>query len=168
MALLTPEDILRRIETLYTQDYATCLATVQAKWAAIEDIELHDFEFMRIDADPDTLPILKQFPALLITMGRMTSGQAKTQLYENWYELDVACTYFLRAIDEHELGIVLARHVEATLGFFEEHASLGFGRDFTVSNMSFTPSGNVLPGGGNSLVKGLLVKFIARFLQSGL
>jgi hypothetical protein len=156
------------VETLYTQDYATCLATVRAKWAPTEDIELHDFEFRRIDADPDNLPVVKQFPALLITMGRMTSSQAKTQLYENWYELEIACTYFLRAVDEHELGIILARHVEATLGFFEEHARLGFGRDFTISNVSFLPSSNVIPGGGNNLVKGLQVGFTARFLQSGI
>lgn len=167
MTMQTPEAILRQIETLYIDNYATYLAAVQAKWTATEDIELYDFEVRRVTADPESLGVIKQFPALKIAMGRLVSSRDEMQQYRNWYEMEVQCIYFLRSNDEHELGIILARHIEATMDFFDDNASLGL-RQVTISNLAFEPSANVFEGGGNILIKGVRVSFNVKFLQGAM
>ena len=167
MALLTPEAILRQIDSLYAADYATVLAAVQAKWVATEDIELNNFEFRRISADPNTTAVIKQYPALMISMGNIVSIPAQTQMYQNLYDMEVECLYFLRGQDDHQIGIILARHIEATMDFFKENPRLGYDRETVITGLRFEPSANVIPGGGNTMVKGLRVSFNVRFMQYG-
>lgn len=169
MALLTPEEILRRIKTLYESDYAADLAEVQAIWAATEDIPLHDFEDRRIGVDPNRIPVVKQLPALIISMGNTIATGDKTQLMEDLYEMEVYCVYVLRSNDDHEMALLLARHIQATMLFFSAHPRLGFGNECRVTEIAFYPSESYMPpGGGNIMNKALGVKLTVRFLQYGI
>lgn len=169
MALLTAEEILRRIKTLYETDYAGDLAEVRAAWAATEDIELHDFEDRRIGVDPNRVPVVKHLPALVISMGNVIATGDKTQLMEDIYEMEVYCVYILRSNDDHEMALLLARHIEATMRFFSANPRLGFGNECRVDEIGFYPSESYMPpGGGNVMNKALAVKLTVRFLQYGI
>lgn len=170
MSMLTPEGIARRIKSLYEDNYATYLSTVQTAWASTEDIELHDFETRRITADPSNIAVFPLLPALGIAVGDMREDAGADQVmqqYTNYYLMDTQLAYFLRSIDDHQLSIILMRHIEATLQFLQDHARLDYSKDVGIRDLRIEPSANVMRSGGNMLVKGLLVRFDVRFIQRG-
>lgn len=170
MSMLTPEGIARRIESLYEDNYATYLAVVEAAWAATEDIELHDFETRRIIADPGYIGAFTAFPALAIGVGDMREDVGADQVmqqYTNYYLLDVQLAYLLKALDDHQLAIIMVRHIEATIRFLQDHARLDYSRDVGIRDLRFEPSANTMASGGNILVKGLRIRFDVRFIQRG-
>ncbi len=171
MALLEPETILRRIITIYEDDYATSLATVQAKWAATEDITLDDFVTRQISANPDVLPKVWQSPAFQAGMGtlRQIPDEGTLQQFHTWYALDLRLYYYFKNPDSRSLALIIARNEEATLDLFINHPDLDFGSQGQIvkNTTQFVPSA-ASPFGTNTLAQGLLVQFGIRFMQYGI
>jgi len=170
MAMLTPEGVARNILSLYEDNYASYLSTVQTAWEDTEDITLSDFETRRITADPANIAVFPILPALAIAVGDMredVGADQAMQMYTNYYLMDTQLVYFLRAIDDHQLSIILMRHIEATLRFLQTYPRLNYSGDVSIRNLRFEPSSNLMRSGGNMLVKGLLVRFDVRFIQRG-
>lgn len=168
MALRTPESILRQILTIYETEYATSLATVEARWVAVEDISLSDFETRAIASDPGTLDKRWLLPALSVTMGpiRESTNQGNLQMMSTWYDMQVMITYYFQHPDATILAKIIARHVEATLDIFKRYPGFGFqsGKDKIVpGTIQFIPS-RVTPR-GNVMAKGLMTQFNYRFMN---
>lgn len=170
MALLTPEEIIRRVVTLYTDNYNDALTTVAAKWAATEDIPLTDFVSRVISASPEFLPNQWDSPYLVVAAGPLAPVAEETyQQFHNRYELQIRCYYFFRHGEAETLAKLIMRHEEATLDFLNQHPSLDFGdgNQIRPDSLVFDPSANTLVDSSNALVKGLQVSFDFRFLQYG-
>lgn len=171
-----PELIAREILTLYKAEYATSLATVQTFWQnhpllqpGEREMPLHDFAERLIVADITSLASFTGYPALVIGVGAMTPTDParRSQQGFDWYQQVIQPVYMLRALSQQELAIVLMRHMQATLDLFGRFPKLNVaGETFTIQGTpTLQPSANVIPdGGGNALVKGLLVTLNIKFL----
>lgn len=167
---MTPEDVARRLLSLYETDYNDSLDIVEAAWAATEDITLEDFQTRTITADPTSLEKAWLLPALAIGVGNMVpvSGAGGTwQQMTNKYDLEIQAVYYLSDIDGYVLGVKIMRHMQATLDFLNKHPGLDYrGGDVTISEQPQLLPSRVTPR-GNALVKGLMVRFAIRFVQYG-
>ncbi len=170
MALLTPESILRQIISLYEDNYATSLATVESNWEDTEDIELTDFLTRTITSDPNALERQWHLPAMTATYGPIREAAITSQLqqYHSFFDMQTLLTYYLSNPDATILGKIVSRHIEATLDMFKRFPGLGMqsGKDRVVpGTMRFSPSLSALRGA--ALVKGLLIQFDFRFMSYG-
>jgi hypothetical protein len=169
MATITPEEVARKVITIWTDNYAASLTTVQANWAATEDITLRDFVVREISASPDIMQKNWEFPAMQVGIGPMAESAAPNiQQYVSAYDLQVRIFYYLKAPDARRLALILLRHIEATLSMLENFPALDFGPNgkMAPNTLTFTPS-NTAPLGTNALVKGLMISFDFRITQSG-
>jgi hypothetical protein len=92
-------------------------------------------------------------------------GDISVQRAARYYAMDVRLVYYLRGIDDRELAKIVLRHIEASQLFFTDNKSLGLGNFVSLDNIRFEPSANVFDSGGNSLVKGLRIRFDLMFMQ---
>lgn len=169
MALLTPEQIIRRVVSIYEDNYATSLAAVQSSWQATEDITLTNFIDRVITANPDVLPKVWDDPLMQCNIGPIEGVEGESsQQYHDLYECNIQCFYYLRDSNARILALIIARHEEATFDLLNRHPNLDFGQNNRIrpASLSMVPS-NVSPGRG-VLVQGLRVAFAFRFMQYGL
>lgn len=172
---VTVEQILRDIKTTYVDNYATAQATVAARWAAQdaadgETITLEDFAIRQIVADPALISTLATFPALTIGIGDIAQSDPGdlgwTQQKEDWFVATVDLVYFLRGLSQEILGLILTRNIEATFELFRVSPNLGLSQDAKIiPGLSIVPSADIMQSGGNTMVKGIRVRFQVRFMQ---
>lgn len=168
MALLTPEQIIRRVVSLYEDNYATHLATVESSWSSTEDITLTDFINRVITANPEVLPKVWDTPLMQCNIGPIEGVEGESlQQYHDLYECVIQCFYYLRHSDARQLALIIARHQEATFDLLNNHPNLDFGSNNRIrpASLSMVPS-NVSPSSG-VLTQGLRVAFAFRFMQYG-
>lgn len=172
----TPESLARVLLGLYEDNYQTHIDEVIAAWASSdlaasrEIVSFVDFEHRTITADPQSVAVAQFHPSLAIAMGNsieVPDEELMFQQYANYYDLDMNVYYFIRGIDQEELGILLMRHVEASMRFYQAHPRLDCGKNIFTGNFRFEPSANVYRSGGNTLIKGLRIRFDVRYLQRG-
>jgi hypothetical protein len=164
----TPEGIAKAIETLYDENYQTYLTEVEGDWSASDPITLYDFEEIRITVQPEQIVFFTSFPSLGIAVGNLVEvpeGDIQVQRAARYYAMDVRLVYYLRGIDDRELAKVVLRHIQASQRFFQDNPRLGLGNFVSIDNIRFEPSANVYDSGGNSLVKGLRIRFDLMFMQ---
>ncbi len=169
MAFLTPEAIIRRVVSIYADDYSDSLSTVQTFWAATEDLVLDDFIDRVISANPEVLPKVWDTPLLQAGAGPIEQvSDSGLQQYHDLYEFDIQLFYYLRHSEARSLSLLIMRHMEATLEFLNRHPSLDYGDNNRIrqGSLSMTPS-NTGAFGGGVLVKGLRVAFTFRFMSYG-
>jgi hypothetical protein len=166
--MLTPEQVARQTLELYETYYNDSLDLVEAEWAATEDIALSDFVTRQFTADPSSLEAAWLLPALAIGVGPWVPVTGiKTQQMINFYDLEMQVVYYFQDIDSHRLGVIIMRHMQATLDFLNKHPGLDLrGGDVSISEGPRLLPSRVMPR-GNALVKGLLVQFNIRFEQYG-
>jgi len=167
----TPEGIAKAIESLYTSKYNTYLTQVEANWTASDPITLYDFEEIRVTVQPENIVFFTAFPSLGIAVGNLVEvpeGDIQIQRAARYYAMDVRLVYYLRGIDDRELAKIVLRHIEASQLFFTDNPRMGLGNFTSVDNIRFEPSANVFESGGNSLVKGLRIRFDLMFMQGSL
>lgn len=168
MTILTPEAIIRRVVSIYEDNYATSLTTVEANWSSTEDITLVDFLNRVITANPEVLPKVWEYPLMQCNIGPIEGVQdANYQQYVDWYEAEIQIYYYLRHSDARTLALLIHRHEEATLDMLKQHPSLDYGENNRVSpgTVSMVPS-NVSSSSG-ILTQGLRVSFRFRFMNYG-
>jgi len=164
----TPEGIAKQIQTLFTDNYQTYLTAVEANWSASDPITLYDFEERRITVQPENIVFFTAFPSLGIGVGNLVElpgDDMSVQRAGRYYAMDVRLVYYLRGIDDRELAKIVLRHAEATFLFLADFPRLNLGPFFAVENIRFEPSANVSDSGGNSLVKGLRIRFDLVYMQ---
>lgn len=169
MAIITPEDVARKVITIWTDNYAAALTAVQSNWSSTEDITLTDFRTRQISAAPDIMEKNWQFPAMQVGLGNMVqSAVPNLQQYVSAYDLQTRIFYFLKDSDSRRLALTVMRHMEATLDMLNEHTALDLAPEGKMSpnTLSLIPS-NAAPLGTNSLVKGLMISFDFRIVYSG-
>ena len=169
MTLLDPETIIRKVISIYEDDYATELAAVQANWASTEDITLDDFRERQIVASPEILPRAWEPPLLQATTGvvQATDAVGQVQQFRDWYAIDIQLFYYFKHPDNRTLSLIVMRHQEATFNLLKKHPTLDYSHRASVLPNSLSMSPSSTATSRNVLVKGLMVRFGFRFLQSG-
>jgi len=167
VTLRTPESILRQIISIYEDNYATSLATVESNWEDTDDIDLDDFITREITTDPTALDKQWLLPAMSVAIGpireTVTEGwqQGKTS-----YDMQTMITYYLQHNDVTILAKIIARHIEATLDLFRLYPAFGWRgatNKIVPGSVQFIPSQTSTRG--NAYVKGLMVQLDFRFLN---
>lgn len=169
MTLLSPEAILRRVQSIYEDDYADSLSDVDDEWSSTEEVTLSDFAGRTIVPNAEVLPKVWESPYLQIAPGPIQEVADETyQLYASMFDFTINLVYALKHHDAHLLAIKIARHQQATFDFLNKHPSLDFGDNNRVQpgTLSMTPS--LTSAGANAvLIQGLRVSFIFRFMNRG-
>lgn len=158
---------MRQIISVYEDNYATSLATVEANWTDTEAIDLTDFQIRTITTDPTALDKHWLLPAMSVAIGpiREFAGEG-WQRNKTAYDMQTMITYYLQHNDVTLLAKVIARHIEATLDLFRQYPAFGWrgATDKIVpGTVQFIPSETTTRG--NAYVKGLMVQFDFRFLN---
>ncbi len=169
MSFVVPEDVARAIITIYEDDYATSLATVQTKWAATEDITLEDFVTRQISATPEQASSQWQYPSLRVGTGTMTQAEAASyQQYNNAYDMNIQIVHYLKHPDQRTLALIVMRHEEAVLDLLNQHPNLDFsGNENMIVNGSLSIVPSTTLATQKALIKGLMIRFDFRFVHYG-
>lgn len=169
MAFNNPESIARNVITVHEDDYPTILAAVGTEWASTEDVDLEDFHTRVLTSRPNVLEEQWILPAMSVAVMNLkpTASEQEFQQYSNFYDLEIAITYFFSHVDARTLSLIILRHMQATLQWLGENPGMGFaGRDgIHINTVNMIPSYTATSG--NVYRKGLMTTFDFRMFQYG-
>jgi len=169
VAFNNPESVARNVLTIHESDYPAILASVVSEWAATEDVDLEDFHTRVLTSRPNVLEEHWILPAMTVAVMDLkpTASEQAFQQYKNYYDLEIAITYFFSHVDARTLSLIILRHMQATLQFLGENPGVGLaGRDgVQIETVRMTPSYTATSG--NVYRKGLMTLFDFRMLQYG-
>ena len=155
----TVEAIKRKCIDLFEDNFAAYLDTVEANWAATDDITLDDIaQFIYGDV------ISHQMPKLLPAMGVLSGRARELEPLGSWqglWEVIIALRFILSDANPQTLAKKVDRYAEAAMLLLQAYPSLGS----TVNGLgAFQIMSTRLEGEEPNFVKGLEVQFRAEYI----